>query len=151
MQLVRGNLWYWHGLGNHVGITTNATINRRLECVMGRGVALEAKRKFPELPRLLASHLMKYTNVPGYFEQFRIFTVPVKQHYFAKAEIPLIVRSLDRLEALLDTMPEIECVYLPMPGCGAGGLKREDVYQVLMERNYTDRLIVTEIGSTNNW
>ena len=144
MQLVKGNLWYWHGLGKHVGITTNADINRRQELVMGRGVALEAKRRFPDLAVTLANHVIHHGNVPCYVAKDRLFTVPVKQHYLAKAEISIILRSLSILDEILVTLVISE-VYIPMPGCGAGGLKREDVLPVIEAARYSDRILITEI------
>lgn len=52
---VKGNLWDipadWRG------ITTNGTINKAGEIVMGKGCALEAKRRYPGLPRAIASYV----------------------------------------------------------------------------------------------
>jgi len=43
MKEVIGNIWNYYNKGNWIVITTNGTIKKNGEAVMGRGVALEAK------------------------------------------------------------------------------------------------------------
>ena len=57
MREVIGNLWDFYDRGAHVAITTNGSISGNNLAVMGRGVALEAKQRFPALPRQLANKL----------------------------------------------------------------------------------------------
>lgn len=58
MQLVKGNVFEQLDL-DYVCITTNSILNKNGELVMGAGVALEAKQRFPELPKVYGSKIKK--------------------------------------------------------------------------------------------
>jgi hypothetical protein len=46
-----GNIWDYYDKGHWIVITTNGIVNKNGEAIMGRGVALEAAKKFKDLPR----------------------------------------------------------------------------------------------------
>jgi len=143
-------------------ITTNGFVKKNGEAVMGRGIALEAKNAYPDLPKSLGSMINKHGNkVFGfYFGSIWLFTVPVKPTvgpngepgWRAKAQIPLIEDSIKQLVGaepyyglmrnISDSMNTlIEKIYMPRPGCGNGGLKWE-VVKPIIEPYLDDRFTV---------
>ena len=146
MKEITGDLWDFHDAGEWIAITTNGDVNKRGDAVMGRGVALQAKQRYPHLPRELAHCLVqKDGNLPHVFRDLRIITFPVKHHWFNAADFDLIKQSAwliwDLMEDL-DDPPEV--LYLPRPGCGNGGLSWDDV-QPILEPIFDDRFVVVSL------
>lgn len=131
---VKGNLWTYPA--DVRVITTNGTVKKNGECVMGRGCAYEAKQRYPELPKLLGDWLSETIPKIGQTpHRFRfgndvLYTFPVKHQWFQKADIELIALSARELVAHVDCM-KFKTVVMPRPGCGNGGLRWEDVRPVL--------------------
>lgn len=113
-------------------VTTNGTVNRHGAAVMGRGIAKEAKDRFPTLPFDLGFHLECHGNVPAAFAYdnavYDIWTLPVKYHWYERASIPLIQQSIARLE---HGVRDYDYIYMPRPGCGNGRLSWEEVKPML--------------------
>lgn len=120
MKELTGNLWDFETSGILV-ITTNGALDKQGLCVMGRGVAAQAKRKYPILPKLLGDRIKAGGN-HVYMITRGLVTFPVKHHWSDTADPGLITRSLRELVALVDIMPPGTRVFLPRPGCGNGGL-----------------------------
>lgn len=83
MKLIYGNLWDQQA--DAICITTNGFIKSNGECVMGRGCALEAAKRFKQLPSLLANAIKKRGNVVNPLGKFMnqgsstvILSFPVK-------------------------------------------------------------------------
>lgn len=148
MLEIVGDLWAAHADGKWVAITTNGDVNRYGHAVMGRGCALEAKQRYPELPQRLGRALLDHRspNEDGNdvypFDDLRLLSFPTKYHPYHRSDILLIQRSAQQLMRLLrlreqDTthngivFPAIRCVVLPRPGCKNGGLQWEVVSQVI--------------------
>lgn len=139
-----GNLWLADA--DVRVITTNGTIKKNGQCVMGRGCAAEAKAKYPELPLLLGKHLKENGNVPQKFTFLPsrlvackssvpladdvLVSFPVKHHWFQMADIKLIRDSAIFLRAMAGTYGW-HSVVMPRPGCGNGGLLWSDVRPVI--------------------
>lgn len=140
MKTMYGNLWNFHSLGP-VCITTNGIIKKDGELVMGAGIALQAKNRFPELPRKLAELVGKYGNRVFYLSTVRVFSFPTKDHWRDKSELGLIEQSSKQLVEICDRTG-INQVYLPKPGCANGGLSWDDVNQ-LISQILDDRFTVT--------
>lgn len=146
MREMEGDLWdVAEALqADAVAITTNGFVKKNGEAVMGRGVALEAKQRWADLPRLLGVSLKLLGNHVHNFAlataPYRIVTFPVKLAWFEKAEIVLITRSVFELDSLA-TMLEWKTIVLPRPGCGNGGLDWADVRPVLA-KYLDDRFVV---------
>jgi hypothetical protein len=119
-----GNLWNFHNNKQAVVVTTNGIINRNNEAVMGMGIALQAKQKFPDLPIELGLLIKAFGNKVFYFYKYNLFSFPVKHNWKEKAKIELIIQSCRELKQLVDDN-KIEQVYLVRPGCGAGKLDWE--------------------------
>lgn len=134
----RGNIW------DHPAqvkcITTNGMVNAQGLAVMGRGVALQATKRYPNIARNLGVLLLKhgnrvlrlgvYADLPNTAEDVTLVSFPVKYHWKDKANPELIVRSAHQLVALTGAY-DWDCVVLPRPGCGNGGLNWERVRPLL--------------------
>lgn len=135
MLEVTGNLWTYGNAEAVRCITTNGFVKNNGLAVMGRGCALEAAKKFPSLPRLLAAHLRQNGNVLGEFDlsapdPVRIITFPVKHIWVEPADPVLIQRSAEALSVL--AIKESSSLFiLPRPGCGNGQLTWVDVRPLL--------------------
>ncbi len=128
----RGNLWVL-AKGHPLVITTNGSVNRRGECVMGRGIALQAKQRFPDLPYAIANRIKKFGNNCfwlGEWGNYFIVTFPVKHQWHQKADCELIRRSAYQLEKMF-CKSQWKKIYMPRPGCGNGGLTWEIVKPIL--------------------
>lgn len=115
---VVGNLWKYPA--DVRVITTNGTITRAGECVMGRGCALEAKKMYPDLPKRLAAAIKTGGNNPHVFADLNLMSFPVKHHWFERADLLLIRSSALQLARIAK---DGRTYVLPRPGCGNG--KRE--------------------------
>lgn len=143
-----GNLWDYHEAGNWVVISTNGTVKNNGEAVMGRGCALEAKMKFPNLPSELGKALVNEGNHVFLFPQYKLITFPVKQNWWEWAEPKLIGRSCTELVYQVNYLSRIENkrpeVYCPRFGCGNGGLKWEDVSKLVGNLLADNFIILTQ-------
>lgn len=92
---VTGDLWTYPA--DWRVITTNGTVKKNGECVMGRGCAAEAKKKYLGLALNLGTRIEFYGNVPLVFEQERLVTFPVKHRWYEKADLQLIAKSVSAL------------------------------------------------------
>ncbi len=116
-------------------ITTNPAINRKNQAVMGRGCALEAKRRIPGLEYRFAGLLREHGNRVMRLARYRgadLASFPVKHHWKDEADPDLVHSSALQLAALADKFG-YECVVLPRPGCGNGRLSWEGIRPILAE------------------
>lgn len=134
---VTGDLWAYPA--DVRVITTNGTVKKNGECVMGRGCAWEAKQKYPGIAASLGLHIQTYGNIAGVIitpdaippiNAPWIISFPVKHNWYEKADLALIKDSAQRL-ASWNASRGPYTVVLPRPGCGNGHLKWEDVRPVL--------------------
>lgn len=131
MKEIKGNIWDI-AKGAIVSITTNGDVNRSGACVMGRGVAYQAAKKWPKLPFIIGELLLRGGNQPYFIDidgYEKLITFPVKHHWNQKADINLIRETAEKLSSLL-LNTEFN-VYIPRPGCGNGGLIWLDVAPIL--------------------
>lgn len=154
---ITGDLWDFHAKGEWIAITTNGSVNAYGRAVMGRGVAEEAKIRYPWLPTQLAHRIKEDGgNVPHSFGTktqagedtlVNILTFPVKHEWHQKANLVLIRKSaeaiLDRMEA--HGIPRV--LYTVRPGCGNGHRKWEtEVRPILLDvwAGHLDRFVIVE-------
>lgn len=84
---VHGDIWDYHSKGRWIVITTNGTVKNNGEAVMGRGVALQAKQRFPQLPKKVGSWMSYFGgqgNQAGIFQEEKIVSFPVKHDWWRK-------------------------------------------------------------------
>ena len=129
MKQAKGNLWEFPAEVKL--ITTNGFVKKDGSCVMGRGCALEAKKKFPGIEFRLGKFLQAHGN-----RCFRLApdlaTFPTKHNWMEQSDIELIKKSCGEIMAMADKFSWVTIV-LPRPGCGNGGLKWEDVEPIISE------------------
>jgi len=136
-----GNLWT-HPAEARV-ITTNGFVKANGAAVMGRGCALEAARRWPRMPRLLASAIHDRGNTVhylGWWDGEIIIAMPVKHNWWEPADPALIIESTEGLVWLANHM-NFASVVLPRPGCGNGQLSWSTV-KSLIEPLLDDRFTV---------
>lgn len=133
----RCNIWDKHAAHHPICITTNGAVNHSGACVMGRGVASQAKQRFPKLPydigaRIKDKKYSEYGLQCLWLPEYNLFSFPVKYHWSDPADLELIAKSARGLMFFLNnrhypTLP----VYLPRPGCGNGHRAWEEVGPVI--------------------
>jgi hypothetical protein len=124
-----GDIWEEAKSPAYIVIPTNGLVKNNGECVMGRGLAYQAKTKFPNLPKELGANIKKKGNTVFVFPEYGIITIPVKHNWREKADLSLIEKSLYKLRQLKMVMPET--MYLSHIGCGNGKLSWENVKPIV--------------------
>jgi len=130
-----GNLWTFPADARC--ITTNGATRQDGQAVMGRGVAAQAKERWPMLPAVLGVHLRQHGNhvqllmspetiQPPFDDMAHILAFPVKHHWRQPADLDLIKRSCGELMELADRIG-LRSIALPRPGCGNGRLDWAEV------------------------
>lgn len=123
MKQVTGNLWTLPADARC--ITTNGAVTKNGLAVMGRGVAAQAKSRWPGLPGILGESIQERGNhVADLWKPTGkpvLVSFPVKHHWREVADLDLIKRSCGELMDLADRLG-LQAVLLPRPGCGNGRL-----------------------------
>lgn len=143
MLEVKGNAWDLLKDYDSLCITTNGFVKKTGDCVMGRGIAYEAKSRIPDIEFHLGNLINQSGNNVYYLGVYKdkpIISFPVKHNWWENADIELIKRSCIQLEQLIDEMG-LEKVLLPRPGCGNGKLKWDYVKQEI-EPLLSDRVVI---------
>lgn len=140
MKLVFGDVWGVAGSFSAICILTNGIIKNNGELVMGKGLALEASQRFPQLPRVIGSFVKQYGNRVfnlGKDEStgIRLISFPTKHDWKDASNLELIAQSCIQLVELVNKN-NWELILLPRPGVGLGNLKWSDVEGIL--GNYLD-------------
>lgn len=133
MLEVQGDLWVVAAKSDAVVVSTNGAVKANGACVMGRGVALDAARRWPRLPFWLGETLLDEGNHVHWFEMddgTLVISFPVKTHWTNLAVPGLISRSAEELVAITGDL-DLKSVALPRVGCGNGGLSWADVRPLL--------------------
>ncbi len=141
---IYGNLWDQDG---PKVITTNGSVNSKGRAVMGAGVAVQAKNKYPTIDYVLGLRLQdRGNNVHVLFVNMEtIFTFPVKHHWYEKADPLLIAKSASQLLSKVNLYAgDKRKIYMPRPGCGNGGLTWDEV-KPLLTPILDDRFVIVEL------
>lgn len=149
MREAVANAWNYIETGNidALCITTNGEVRRDGACVMGAGIAKEAKERHPAFPYYIGERISDYGNQPYLYRpgagQFFLVSFPVKHHWRDKADWHLIERSAKQLAFLANAL-DWEQVVLPRPGCGNGRLDWTYVRKII-EPHLDDRFTVISL------
>ena len=157
MKVIKGDIW--GKKADAICITTNSVVKQNGRAVMGKGVALDAKLKFPSIDYSLGVKLKKGNNVYLLTEEckkvisligmtifsiasnlpYHIVSFPTKNHWRDKSSLSLIVESSKQLIELTDAM-KWKKVIIPKPGCNNGQLDwkvvRSKIKPILDNRFY---------------
>lgn len=112
-------------------IPTNGITKNNGEAVMGAGVALEAKKLQPAIPKILGEMLMGFGNRP-FILPYNFLSIPTKLHWKDPSDLDLIDSSLEQVNRLC-LFYNITTLHLPLLGCGLGGLKRTEVEPIIRQ------------------
>ena len=148
----------WSVVADAYCVTTNGVTRKDGRLVMGAGVAKDFNMKFKGVDRVLGSMVESNGNNVYYANlydpslskvwtlngvQYNVVSFPTKHHWSQPSDLGLIEKSAKQLKELADVYKWTKIV-IPMPGCGLGGLKWNDVQEVLIEAwgETDDRFIV---------
>lgn len=120
----------WSSSIQYKCVTTNGVLRNNGELVMGAGIALQAKQRFPELPARLGKNVSMFGNKPFIFHDIGIISFPTKHHWKDKSDIGLIRQSAEHIVGFVKAL-SIKEVALTRCGCGLGGLVWSNVKSVL--------------------
>ena len=124
-------------------ITTNGIVKSNGELVMGRGIALQVKQRYPELPRLLGELVKNGGNIPYYIEDHNICSFPTKNHWWDKSDIKLIINSCHHLNRIVNSFDKY--AVLTRPGCGNGGLSWETEVKPVISTILNNRVAIMNL------
>lgn len=138
MEFVHGDIW--ESQAQAICVTTNGVVKANGEAVMGRGIALQAARLYPPLPRYLAECIKSKGNRVFYFPlssdtvpgEPAIITFPTKHHWRQPSDMSLIRSSAEQLLDVVESY-RLTRVALPFPGCSNGGLRIVDVVNEVLK------------------
>ncbi len=145
MQLVKGDLWEAEWMkADLILFTANSQVDSLNRLVMGAGSAKEAKERDFTLPGIIGEWLVRNGLVGEDFLLWLPDDIPLgrprhtiigalqtKRKWKDPSPLYLVARSIQHLNAFLPTRRVPWRVAMPLPGCGLGGLKREDVLPLL--------------------
>jgi len=153
MNEIRGDIWECWKEGSWIVVPTNGFVKRNGEAVMGAGLALQAKKRFLELPKRLGAYLMDHGNNIVFFNDRRLIMFPVKRFFSDLASIEIIERSARQLVEYINENEVFNDsdikypIYLPKVGCGNGGLRWEDVKPILEEFMDESKFVVCDMNT----
>jgi hypothetical protein len=149
MVEVVGDIWSYHAQGHPIVVPTNGAVNAHGKCVMGRGIALQASKKYPLLARLIGDKIKFHGKASVFwFSQFNLFSFPVKHHWAQAADLALIEQSALQLnKAVLRVFtPPQPTIYVPRVGCGNGRQRWSAVKPILERHLNPNYFISVEFG-----
>ena len=137
MILEKGNMWDVWGKTDFFCITTNSFINRHDNLAMGKGIALEANKRFKHLSKNAATQMfLDDVNHLGFYGTMIVNTddwvgndimfFQTKYHFNDITNMVLLRKSLHSLFRWILQCPT-QRFDLNFPGIGYGGLERETV------------------------
>lgn len=139
-------------IGNLLEADTEALVNTvNTVGVMGKGIALQFKERFPNNFKIYAEACKKRILKPGSMLTVKehtfkgdrwIINFPTKTEWFKKSQYSFIEEGLKDLAKTIEEK-QIKSIAIPPLGCGNGGLKWEKV-KPLFEQ-YLGRLSGVEI------
>lgn len=152
MREVIGNIWEVEG--DWLIIPTNGSVKKDGTAVMGRGLALQAKQRFPGIEKSLGKGLSNAGNVLHVIRKTEkepvLLSFPVKYDWKDEADLDLIresARELRRywLGTVIGTGNRPAKVLLPRVGCGNGRRKWGEVKPILEEELPDDSFVVVSL------
>lgn len=136
----RGDMWTAFATADLFLITTNSVIRKDGALIMGRGIAKQARERFPGVAEALGQHIL---NTCGSLGEYGLLISPrwptaklgafqVKRHFSQIASLELIRRSTAALCAWCSEHPDAS-VHLNFPGIGNGRLRCENVLPIISQ------------------
>lgn len=135
MKEIFGSIWVYFLVQDHfICLTTNGTVKKNGEAVMGRGNAKQATILVPGIAKNLAEYLEANGNHAGHFHEATagLIVFPVKHNWWENADLGLIAESTAWLKLEAKCNPD-RTYHLPRPGCGNGKLDWAIVKPLLVD------------------
>ena len=150
MKEIKGSIWdrQWDGCWRAIPI--NCQINSKGVLIMGKGLAKDAKERYPKLPKEFANLIsgQQRQHQPIFpilrwldDENVNLMGFPTKWHWKESAGLALIEKGLIFLKGLMPYLMsngEKDKVVAPQLGCGLGGLNWDREVKPLMEKYFGD-------------
>lgn len=144
MNEVTGDLWEFHTQNNYVVITTNGNVNSQGLAVMGKGIALQAAKRYPKIREKLGYWLKTFGNIVYIIPEFTIITFPTKHNWWEKSDLNLIetscIQLVNKIESRINMIGKK--VYLPRPGCENGKLDWETQVKPILSKYLNDDFVI---------
>ena len=128
MKTIHGDLFDCPKQNDAICVTTNGIIKNNGSAVMGAGIAKEFAKRFPDVPQILGeklangNHVHHIKDINGY----SIISFPTKNNWRDPSDMALIIQSCHELTDTVKKL-DIKTCYIPLPGCGMGGLDPNEV------------------------
>lgn len=145
MKIKIGNIFDYVNELDYVGITTNSTLNKKGELVMGAGNAKEAKCLYPDLPKVFGQMIKSMGCELGYYgiiHYDKFIAVQTKRNWRDKSLISDVEETLEHLKIIAEMHPEL-AIGIPYPAINHGGLTESDIYPLLLK--LPDNVIVYKL------
>lgn len=147
-----GDMWRAYSAADLFLITTNSTVGQDGALVMGRGMARQARDRFPGLDKALGQQVLKTCGSLGEYNllisprwpEARLGAFQVKTLYSQPAGLAMIQRSVLALQRWCSEHPAAH-VHLNFPGIGNGRLARETVLPVVHQ--LPDKVTIWEFAA----
>lgn len=138
MQLINGDMWSIYDQSDLFFITTNSTITKEGDLIMGRGIAGEAATRYPAIPTVWGKHLIQMGRPREYnllvssrWQEGKKLAAFQTKYEPAQPSLPgLISRSVIMLKVLAERHPG-KRFDLNFPGIGYGRLKEKEVLPII--------------------
>lgn len=134
----KGDMWSVYPKADLFLITTNSTLKPGNILVMGRGIAKQARERFPGLNKALGQQIAQICGRNGQYgllissrwPQAKIGAFQTKTDARQPASLFLIQCSTTALKQWAEAHPQAQ-IHLNFPGIGYGGLLREKVLPIV--------------------
>ena len=139
-QFKTGDMWSVYDEAGLFLVTTNSTITRHGRLVMGRGIAKQARDRFPGLAAVLGQQIQLQCGSLGTYGLLisprwptaKLGAFQVKYHFGETADLALIQQSAAALHRWATAHPDV-AIHLNMPGVGNGRLSRTAVLPYIQQ------------------
>ena len=138
-KFASGDMWSIYRSADLFLITTNSTIHNN-QLVMGAGIALQAKQKFPDLAKALGQQIQTAVGSLGDYNLLvsprwpnaKLGCFQVKRHWRQPASMDLNTQSTTALKWWARRHHDCQ-IHLNFPGIGCGKLKKTAVLPILSQ------------------
>lgn len=142
-------MWEARQPQDYLCITTCGTLRKDDCLVMGRGIALEASKKYPWLQAALGEAVKRNGLQVEVFTKPRLIAFPVKYQFYEHADLSLIEHStkqlltkVERLQLFSNPANNNIRILLGRPGCGNGKLDWLQVQPIMRQYLVDNRFVI---------
>lgn len=142
MKFLKANIWSLFNNNTILGVPTNMGWNSKNENIMGKGLALQVKEKFPDVPKIYGNFLQQNkSNGVLFLFDYKLIMLPTKPlnthnpqlSCFNNSSIVTIENTLQTLSHLINITPHTYTFILPLLGAGAGNLNTKTSKNILQK------------------